>query len=615
MTSIGDATEYPAINTAETSIILFEGKSIEFDIVAGDLLVGGMMYVKNTGRAKGIIRVILKPGPDDNPICEAIIDLEKTSSLKFERKEFRFIQGLPAGTATIRLEILDDIEPEDCNGFEPVRGREVEILAVGSANHRAADYELPNTDDCMKEQEILFEKAPSIPIFGKRTNRFTTMPRGIEVCCKGVNHLVYPVRDGDNVYLYRHQLPSAHSENCNDVQDNCAKPRVPVGQPVRIDAPVDGRACAVRFEIANGKLYYLDGFSEFQSISICDWTHSIECPTDDDVDNSLAEQDVADGNAATIEDSQFYVDPDTLKIPAGGSLIRRIGQRFYISGFRNDPNLVKVTLIDGEGAKYNQSNEAFYSPDRSPADSACTPVTALAQLENDLVVFRTDGNSVYRSNGGLTFGTPQLLDTFSWNVGVQSQEDVAEGNGNIYIYNRSEGFRRFAGTDTSFQSQQIDNELRKIDTDDRRFAIAHANKVRLYFDREDRGYADHCALYHTILAGSSPWFMDNQTPVQWAVGDQDTDRIYAMHSQYPATYIVDHSEGTDDQLTDFDCIIPFEYSTNYKSPGTIAGHSILKRVIEDFNICTTQPYMRLRWKPKLISTPEIISKNLKPFSH
>ena len=121
----------------------------------------------------------------------------------------------------------------------------------------------------------------------------------------------------------------------------------------------------------------------------------------------------------------------------------------------------------------------------------------------------------------------------------------------------------------------IDNELRKLPYDSPRFLFGHANKIRLYCDPKDRGYADHNFIYFQMLSSSSPWYCDDNTPVCWVLGDQNSDTIYAMHPLYPAIYEVD----AEDQYTDFDSSIVMQYHTAYKSPGELAGWTILHRVL------------------------------------
>lgn len=568
LNTVGDVKHYPSRDDAQTYLEMWEGKAIEFDVEFDDLLVAGMLYIQNIENAKGILRVILKPSPDEPPLCDAVVFLDKVSKTNYTQVDFRWMQAAMNGGATLRLEILDDVERNNCQADDPVVGRKIRILATGIDNHRQASYTLPNTNSCMKEQEYDFTIAPSIPLLGTVTNGHKAMKTGVEFCCGTNPHIMYPVRNPDGtISIYVERLPKGEKLVCSPVSssDNCGPEYIPGGKPKKLNAPVDSDACQVRFALADGYMYYVDGISPLRRIELCSWKYEDVIPLADDIDIL---QDPSNPLSPVV-------DPATLTAKPGASLIKFMFNRLILSGFADDPNFVQYSLIDSTGPKFEQFDEGFYSPDRSPKDSACGPITALAQLETSLVIFRTNGNSVYAGiQAGLSFGSPQQIDTFAWNIGVPHQEAVAEGGGQLYYWNRSEGFKRYAGVDASTQSLKIDNELRNIGPNNDVFLIFHANKVRMYFDRNGIGYPNHNLIYYTLLSRSSPWYMDDNTPVKWALGDQNSDRIVGMHSQYPATFIIDQ-EGV---YRDFDSSIKVEYSTSYISPGSITGWTLLRRV-------------------------------------
>lgn len=332
-------------------------------------------------------------------------------------------------------------------------------------------------------------------------------------------------------------------------------------------APVDQKAEAVRFAQGLGKLYFVDGYSPLQRIDLSTWKSELAIAKQEDIDEP-------------------NVTPQDMQAQPGASLILRINNRIWLAGFKEDPNFVQYSILnsltgtpdaktENAGVQYDQFSDIswFYSPDRSPKDSVCGPITALANFDGNLIIFRTNGASVWKP--GNEFSSPSQADMYSYNIGVESQEDVCNLNGALYIYNRSEGVRRFTGADAVMQSMPIDNELRKLPYNSPRFLFAHANKVRLYCDPKDRGYADHNFIYFTILANQSPWYCDDNTPAVWLLGDQNDDTVYAMHPLYPAIYEVD----AEDQFTDFDSSITMQYHTTYKSPGEISGWTILHRVL------------------------------------
>jgi hypothetical protein len=539
--SIGDINTYPTAGEATTYLDLREGQAREFDIDFADVLIGGMMFIQNIDKARGVLRVMLKRNRKSRPICEAFIDLAKVNVSKYKQCEFRFIQtlireGMPGAAGTIRLEILDDIDPENAMDSQPVSGRSIRILASNTGTHREATYQLPNTDESMREIPYEFTQRPNIPLFGIKTNPYKVMGRGVQVWRQDKRYLVFPASLGSVNQLWRYNF----EENTMTL----------------LDAPIHGDSTVVRFALADGYVYYVDGHSRLQRINVTTWQSEIAIADSDDIDVA-------------------GVTPASLQAKAGASLIYHLRSRLVLSGFADDPNLVQMSLINSTGPQFDQYNEGFYSPDRSPSTAAYGPITAFAQVENSLAIFRTDGNSLFSAPTGLEFGKAQQVDSYAWNIGVQRQEDIAEGNGNIWFYNRSEGFRRYAGTDSSFNSSAVDNELRRITPDSDRFMLAHGNKVRFWFDREQRGKADHALVFHTILSSQSPWYMDDNVPLKWAVGDSNSDAIYACHADYPAIYIVDD----DNQFTDFDSPVVMQYHTQYRSPGELSGYTILRRVL------------------------------------
>lgn len=539
-------TNYPE----QYHIEMWEGQAIEFEVEPTDkLITGGSINIRNKEGAMGRLRVFLKQNHDSRPICDANIALEGVSKNTYVTRSFRFIQPLNAKDGlTIRLEVEGDIEPDACGDI--AEGRKIWITASGYKGHLAAAYTSPNVNECMREEPYDWKEEPSIPCMTFNYASGIPMKKGTQVCTPEGQFLVFPLRVDNMIQLWRFNLDTHEFLSI----DTAA-------------APVDSRATAVRFAQGLGKLYFVDGYSELQRIDLTTWKSEI----------AIAKQEDIDVEGVTPEDMQAQ---------PGASLILRINNRIWLSGFKEDPNFVQYSILnsltgtaddktENAGVQYDQFSDTswFYSPDRAPKDSVCGPITALANFNGNLVIFRTNGCSIWKP--GSEFSSPSQQDMYSYNIGVESQEDVCNSNGTLYIYNRSEGIRRFTGADATFQSMQIDNELRKIPDTSPRFMFAHANKVRLYCDLKDRGYADHCFLYFIALINTSPWYCDDNTPVCWAVGDANSDRIFAMHPLYPAIYEVD----AEDQYTDFDSSITMQYHTPYKSPGDIVGWTILHRVL------------------------------------
>ena len=531
-------------------IEMWEGRAIEFNIEPNDkLITGGSLKIRNKEGAMGRLRVFLKQGHDTRPICDANIALEHISRNEYVERSFRFIQPLNAANGlTIRLEIEGDIEPDACGDI--AEGRKIWLTASGYKHHLGANYTSPNVNECMREEAYDWKEEPSIPCITLTYALGTPMKKGTMVCTDEGKFLVFPIKNENSISLWRFNVDT-HTYTEIDTSA----------------APVDSRADAVRFAQGLGKLYFVDGYSPLQRVDLASWKSELAIAKQEDID----EPDVT---------------PEDMQAQPGASLILRINNRIWLAGFKEDPNFVQYSILnsltgtpdaktENAGVQYDQFSDIswFYSPDRSPKDSVCGPITALANFEGKLAIFRTNGCSLWKPAS--EFSTPTQQDMYSYNIGVESQEDVCNFNGTLFFYNRSEGIRRFSGSDATFQSAPIDNELRKLPYDSPRFIFGHANKLRLYCDLRGRGYADHNFIFHTILANRSPWYCDDNTPIVWVVGDQNDDTVYAMHPLYPAIYEVD-SEG---QYTDFDSSITMQYHTQYKSPGELSGWTILHRVL------------------------------------
>jgi len=544
--------EYGTINALpeQYHIEMWEGRAIEFNIDPTDqLIIGGTLTIRNRDGASGRLRVFLKQNHKSRAICDANISLESIPKNEYVERTFRFINPLRATEGlTLRLEIEGDIEPDACGDI--AEGRKIWLAASGVKGHLAADYTSPNVNECMREVAYDWKEEPSIPCISLHYSTGTPMLKGFMVCTDDGKFLIFPLKYESGIELWRFNVDT----HVYTQIDTTA-------------APVDPRAEAVRFAQGLGKVYFVDGYSKLQRIDLDTWTS----------EEAIAKQ-------ADIDEPD--VSPEDMQAQPGASLILRIRNRIWLAGFKEDPNFVQYSILnsltgtpdaktENAGVQYDQFSDIswFYSPDRSPKDSTCGPITALANFDGNLVVFRTNGCSIWKP--GNEFSSPSQQDMYSYNIGVEKQEDVCNLNGTLFIYNRSEGVRRFTGADATFQSMQIDNELRKLPYDSPRFLFGHANKVRLYCDLAGRGHADHNFIYNVMLANTSPWYCDDNTPITWLVGDQNSDTIYAMHSLYPAIYEVD----AENQFTDFDSSIVMQYHTQYKSPGEPVGYTILHRVL------------------------------------
>lgn len=545
--TIGGTFHHANLSDGETDIELYEGKVIRFKVEHDANLVALQLYINNVGKAKGRIRVVFKNDVNSREVCDANIDLERTAKNKWVSKYVRPIIPLRPeddnGEAIVELSIMDDVEPEHVGDEYPSEGRKVLIKALGNGVHEEAKFVMPSQeqpylDNGMRELPLDFQLEDNIPLFGYTENDYRPL--------NGVSPVIHV---GPHKYLMFAYNDGTTSRLC----------RVNLFDGSMLDIPktyIAPESDAVRFAICKDYVYFVDGVSPLRRVSIKTWK---------------SEKAIADPSMIDAPNTK----PQDLQAKKGASIIFKLRNRLYLSGFKDDPNFVQVSLINskGDGVQYDQYAEGFYSPDRSPKEST-SPITAIQEFNGSLIIFRKDGCSQYTAPMGVNAGAPKQMDGFSFNMGVERQDDVTNADGHIYFYNKSEGLRRYSGADALFQSAKVDNELRNIPESSHRFMMAHGNKVRFYFDRDAKGYNDHSLVYHIALARQSPWYMDNQTPVMWAVGDDTSDTIYAMHNLYPALYIVDDPYT----FTDFDSSIPMEYDTMYKSSGEIMGYTMLRRV-------------------------------------
>jgi hypothetical protein len=244
-----------------------------------------------------------------------------------------------------------------------------------------------------------------------------------------------------------------------------------------------------------------------------------------------------------------------------------------LSGYKDDPTLVLMSLIDDIKPRFTQFNDRFYSPDQSPEASAGSPVTALASQSDYLIIFRIDGTSMYDRGGSTILEDASQVTPEGAGLGVLNQEAVCQGNNNIYFYNPIEGVQRFGGSVNRTVSGDIENLLSRIQNKDKVFMIYQNQRVRMYFSF-DGVVPDSCLYYYAELEGQLPWYMDVNTPISSAVASKDDKTIYAVHSQVPSTMEVDAA------FTDFDSYIVLEYHTQYRIPPTSdpSGYTILKRL-------------------------------------
>jgi hypothetical protein len=531
--TLGEDAFPRSISEGHLYINLFEGKAIEYILDHNKLLTGVSLHLYNEGKATGYVKITIRDFDTKLELANAVINTDDISRLNFSHHVVRLINVVTPTRVLVRLEILEDVDDDEPRDLASRNARSIRVLAE-SGEHEYALYDLPNVSDSLNEIPYTFQGDFGLPLTGVLVNDWEPMPRSEEVVSGGRKYLVFPVRRQGLVELYR-----------QDVLNNSI---------TLITNLVDARATAVRFAKAEGYLYYVDGFSPYRRVNLTTWA-------------------AENADAIPAEITIPGVDATTLTAKPGASLIHYLNNRIYLSGYKDDPNLVLMSLIDDIKPRFTQFNDRFYSPDQSPEASAGSPVTALASQSDYLIIFRIDGTSMYDRGGSTILEDASQVTPEGAGLGVLNQEAVCQGNNNIYFYNPIEGVQRFGGSVNRTVSGDIENLLSRIQNKDKVFMIYQNQRVRMYFSF-DGVVPDSCLYYYAELEGQLPWYMDVNTPISSAVASKDDKTIYAVHSQVPSTMEVDAA------FTDFDSYIVLEYHTQYRIPPTSdpSGYTILKRL-------------------------------------
>lgn len=526
--------KFPRLKEEGNSYVsLYEGKAIEWEEDHAKLLTGVYFHLYNIGQINGCVRITIRNHITKAELANAVIPAEKLNKKGFQEHFVRFMNAVGQSRVLVRLEIMDDVTAEEDRSANREK-RIVRVLSTQHGKHRAATYELPYTNEALEEIPFVFQEDYGRPLMGVAVNDWVPLPRGVEVISGNRKYLVFPVKRVGVVELYRQDVLTQEITLITD--------------------KVSSAATAVRFEKAEGILYYVDGDSALQQISLSTWA-------------------VSDAIPLVSEITLSGVTPAQLTAKKGASLIHKLNSRFYLSGFKDDPNLIIMSLIDDVKPRFNQFNDRFYSPDQSPQDSAGAPVTGFADQSDYLIVFRTDGISMYDRGGTTDLSDASQITPEGASLGVLNQEAICQGKNNIYFYNPVEGVQRFGGSVNRTVSGDIENLLSGIQHKEAVFMAYQNSRVRMYFSFTGT-VPDSCLYYYSELEGKLPWYLDIGTPVSSVVVSKNEFTAYAIHSQVPTVMEVDA------QGTDLDSNIVLEYHTQYRTPTTAdpSGWTYLRRL-------------------------------------
>lgn len=621
LSELKDETEY------QTTIEMWQGKQIKFTLPYDGKVVGNTLTIKNTGECRGILSVYISAKPDASPLYETAVDLCKVSPDRFEHITLRSMTVVPAMANPkkklyVRMEIWDDLEQKrSANPFNT--GRKIELAATGLGNHEECIYRLQDKSELVDEKYD-YKPMPSRPIMGLiysdyvsvPVDRIDNMKTGGTVSLNGYRYDIFCVKNSSGARML------IYDKAMNKLIENT-------------DIAVDGRVEQLNIAQATDTdkvtwVYYVDGYSPLQRFKIGEWASrpfeggsadSVTAQIDNetwynsdlggasgtyvftytdghweynDTQVSLSTYGISlvggapsegstitvaytvtTGGTKTIESIEFV---DARPV-VGASLIMFHNNRLFLSGFRNDPNLVQVSSIEEAGPNFTQFPYRFYTPNRSPYDTSLTPITAMVEYASDQImflgktfftIFQTYGS---KKSAGLEDGTPTQISTFVDSAGVQSQGDVVNYKGVIYSFDQKEGIRRYSGATWSRLPTTVDSHYDRVDMTKPRKIWGYANK--LYFNYTDSidGKAK-CLIWDMQMNYQQyPWFQDVDIPFCDARFDE-TEELVGIHPDYPCIMRL----YAEDIWARLDTPIVFRRDTKYLNlPGNAADFTV-KRI-------------------------------------
>lgn len=613
----------------ETTLEMWQGKQIKFEIPYSGRVVGNTITLKNTGACTGILSIYFSLSDGGPTVAETAIDLCTVSQDKFEHRELRSILTIPATASPrkklyVRMEIWDEIEtkPEKRSANPFNTGRKIEIAATGKGNHSACIYRLQDKNSPV-EETYDYKRYPSRPLLGLVYNNWQSVPtdrldniktgatislnkyRYDIMCCKKDGQAEVLIYDKemdkfiDNQISVDGRVTQLNIAQVTDtdrvtwvyyVDGYSPLQRFKIGEWVSSAFPT-GSADAVTAEIDAETWYnsdlgsasgvyvftYTDGHWEYNETEISLATYGISLvgggPSEGSTITVL--YTVTEGGTKTIESIEFV---DARPVIAA-SLIMFHNNRLYLTGFRSDPNLVQISSIDAEGPNFTQFPYRFYAPNRSPYDTSLNPITALTEYASDQIMISfKNGFSIYAtysgtSSSGLETNIPTQVSTFTDSAGVQSQGDIVNYKGVIYSFDEKEGLRRYTGALWNVIPNSIDSHYDRVDMSKPRKLWGLANK--LYFNYTDKlDGKQKCLVWDQQMNyQQNPWFQDVDIPFCDIRFDETEDAV-GIHPDYPCVML----HYAEDVWRRFDTPITFERHTKHLSLPGNAADIVVSRV-------------------------------------
>jgi hypothetical protein len=624
----------------QTIITLWQGKQIKFSLPYSGNLVGTAIRLRNTDGCTGILSIYLSATDNGRPLMETSLDLCEVSTDKFETFVLRGITTVedkanPKGTIYVRMEIWDEISEErSANPFNT--GRKIEIASTGLSNHDECIYKLSDKNVPVIDNPYNYVRKPSRPLLGFIYNNWESVPvdrldnmkTGATVSYNKYRYDIFCIKNDVSAELI------IYDKEMNDFVKRTD------GKPLHVK--IDGRVTQLNIAQVTDTdkhtwVYYVDGYSPLQRFKLQQWgngdvieSEAYPVGSADKISVNINEQtwynsdlgstsgtyvftyhnwnwqynsenvslstygisltggspsegstitviySVSEGGSKEIQSIQ-YVDSRPV---IAASLIMFHNNRLYLSGFRNDPNLVQISSIDEAGPNFNSFPYRFYAPNRSPYDTSLNPITALTEYASDQIMISfKNGFSIYSTYGstssaGLETGTPTQVSTWTDSAGISSQGDIVNYKGTIYSFDEKEGIRRYNGALWSrLPNSSIDSHYDRVDMTKPRKLWGFANK--LYFNYTDKiDNRKKCLVWDQQMNYQQyPWFQDVDIPFCDARSDE-TEYLIGIHPDYPCIMQL-YAEDTWRRL---DTPIVFERHSKYLSMPGNGADIVLKRV-------------------------------------
>lgn len=254
----------------QTTIEMWQGKQIKFEMPYDGKVVGNTITVKNTGECTGILSIYFSTKPNADPIYETALDLCKVSPDRFEHFTLHSMGVVPQlanpkKKLYVRLEIWDEVSQERSeNPFNT--GRKIEIAATGLGNHEACVYKLQDKNMMVTEQYD-YKPYPNRPLIGLIYSQYESVPvdrmdnikTGASVSLNGYRYDIFCVKSGAGAEVL------IYDKEMNKLIPNTIK--------------VDGRVKQLNVAQVTDTdkvtwVYYVDGYSPLQRFKIGEWISS-----------------------------------------------------------------------------------------------------------------------------------------------------------------------------------------------------------------------------------------------------------------------------------------------------------------------------------------------------